>query len=112
MFDHIVKTIRFHPRKIVSIDLSSEQTTGMGAILQNLYMKTNILEAFSEINDGCPYNGGRHTLRLQGPFKDVVCAMQLIRDETPVRFHPCIVDAKTDLTRLCSFITDHYLAKV
>ena len=100
----IADTIRVHPKKVVSIDLSSPQTSGMGEIIGKMYYSTRISELLGDLSTGYPHNGGMHSLFIKGPYEDVIAGIELIRDQTPVRFHPMIVEAKTDLTKICNQI--------
>ena len=100
----IADTIRVHPKKVVSIDLTSPQESGLGIIIGKMYYNTQISELLGDMCSGYPHNGGSHTLRLCGNYEDVIVGIELIRDNTPVYPHMAVTAAKMDLTMLCTQI--------
>lgn len=96
--------VRVLPGKEVSVDISSPERSGMGLIIGKMYYSTRLSDLFGSLSSGYPHNGGEHTLYFKGPYQDVIAALELIRDLTPVPFHPMVVEARMDLTMLCSKI--------
>ena len=100
----IFHTIRIHPKKVVTVDLTSPQTSGMGEILHEMYYNTSIIDSLGDLVSGYSHKGDTHSLCFKGPYEDVIAGIELIRDQTPVRFHPMIVEAKMNLTMICNQI--------
>lgn len=96
--------LRLHPKNEVSVNLSSPQQSGLGEIIGKMYYNTRISELLGDLSSGYPHNGGIHSLYMKGPYLDIIAGIELIRDQTPVRFHPTIVEAKMELTMLCNQI--------
>lgn len=93
----------------VQFTLTSGEQTPMGRILYFVYYRSNILDLVPGCTTGYPHNGGQHTFTFNGPAKDAVAFVELLKEVCMERPWIACPEVRTVANEL-SFLTQDIIA--